>query len=317
VDVVIAIHVEIADEDGGPTAAVAAAALRADLPVIAVPLAQTSPRGIDGRVVVIDTPEAAARAVGHAAARARWLARPEDQVRRPSGVDRAAGAAVIAEAMAHGDEWLAPDRAHRLAEAYRLPLAPARVATTPDGVAAAAAELKCHVALKAIAPGVIHKTEAGAVRLDLPDPEAARLAAADLDARLRVQGYEPSGFLVQQMIGDGVEVLVGALNHPSFGPIVACGAGGTLTELLEDVGMRLAPVGRRTARDLVRALRTAKLLNGWRGAPRCDVGAVVDVITRMATLIDDRPEIAELEINPLIATSDGVSAVDLRVRLQI
>jgi acyl-CoA synthetase (NDP forming)/GNAT superfamily N-acetyltransferase len=316
VDVVIAIHVETADEDGAPTAAVAAAAPRADLPVIVVPLAQTMPRGIDGRVVVIDTPEAAARAVGHAAARARWLARPEDQVRRPSGVNRAAGAAVIAEAIAHGDDWLAPDRARRLAEAYRLPLAPARLATTPDGVAAAAAELNGHVALKAIAPGLIHKTDAGAVRLDLADPQAARLAATELDTHLRALGFAPSGFLVQQMMGEGVELLVGALNHSSFGPIVACGAGGTLAELLDDVGMRLAPLGRRTARDLVGELRTAKLLDGWRGAPRCDVGAVVDVVTRMATLIDDRPEIAELEINPLIATPGGVSAVDLRVRLR-
>lgn len=118
------------------------------------------------------------------------------------------------------------------------------------------------------------------------------------------------------MAGDGVELLVGGLNHPSFGPIVACGAGGTLTELLDDVGMRLAPVGRRGARALVGGLRTAKLLNGWRGAPRCDVTAVVDVVTRVATLIDDRPEIAEVEINPLIATPEGVSAVDLRVRLR-
>ena len=315
VDVVIAIHVEIADEDGGPTAAVAAAADHADMPVVAVRLAQTTPR-VDAGVVLIDTPEAAARAVGHAAARARWLARPDDHVRRPAAVDRAAGAAVVAEALAHGDEWLAPDRAQRLAEAYGLPLAPARIAATVDGVAPAAAALNGPVALKAIAPGLVHKTETGAVSLDLGDPDTARRAAVDLDARLRSRGYEPSGFLVQQMIGEGVELLVGALNHPSFGPIVACGAGGTLTELLDDVGMRLAPVGRRTARDLVRGLRTAKLLSGWRGAPPCDLGAVVDVVTRMGTLIDDRPEIAELEINPLIATPDGVSAVDLRVRLR-
>lgn len=97
---------------------------------------------------------------------------------------------------------------------------------------------------------------------------------------------------------------------------MACGAGGTLTELLDDVGMRLAPIGRRTARDLLRGLRTVKLLDGWRGAPRCDQPAIVDVITRMATLIDDRPEIAELEINPLIATPDGACGVDLRVRLR-
>ena len=316
VDLAIVVHVELADEDGGPIAAVAAAAARFDVPVIAVALAQSAPHGIDGRVVLVDTPEAAARAVGHAAARARWLARPEDPTPRPAGVDRAAGAAVIAEALAGGEEWLAPNQAQELARAYGLPLAPARVVACIAEVAGAAAELDGAVAVKAIAPGLVHKTDADAVRLNLANPEAARLAATDLDARLRAQGYEPSGFLVQDMIGEGVELLVGALNHASYGPIVACGAGGTLAELLDDVGMRLAPVGRRTARDLIRGLRTAKLLDGWRGAPRCDTAAVVDVVVRIATLIDDRPEIAELEINPLIAMPGGVSAVDLRVRLQ-
>ncbi|HEX5922850.1 MAG TPA: GNAT family N-acetyltransferase, partial [Baekduia sp.] len=316
VDVVIVIHVEIGGEDGGPTAAIAAAAARTDVPVIVVPLAQATPRAVDERIVIIDAPEAAARAVAHAAARAHWLARREDPVRRPARVDRAAGAALVAEALVRGDEWLAPDHAQRLAEAYGLPLAPARIAPTFAAVTDVAAELHGHVALKAIVPGLIHKTDAGAVRLALADPAAAGLAAAELDADLRAKGYEPSGFLVQQMVGDGVELLVGGLNHPSFGPIVACGAGGTLTELLDDVGMRLAPVGRHGARALVRGLRTAKLLDGWRGAPRCNITAVVDVVTRVATLIDDRPEIAELEVNPLIATPDGVSAVDLRVRLR-
>jgi acyl-CoA synthetase (NDP forming) len=266
-------------------------------------------------MVVTDTPESAARALRHAAVRARWLDRHHDPEWRPPGIDRAAGAAAVAEGLARGESWLPPDLAARVAEAYGLPLAASRTVGDVVGVGPAAEELGGPVAIKAVAPGLVHKTDAGALRLGLEGAEAAQTAADEMDARLRELGWRPSGFLVQQMIGEGVELLVGGLNHASFGPIVACGAGGTLAELLDDVGMRLAPLGRRSARELVRALRTAKLLEGWRGAPRADTAGVVDVVLRMATLVADRPEIAEVEINPLIARPDGVRAVDLRVRV--
>lgn len=318
VGVVIAVHVELSGEDGGPTIALADAAAGLDVPVIAVPLAQPLPRGAGAAIVVVGSPEVAARAVGHAAARARWIAREEDRVVRPEGIDRPAGAAVLAEALASGAEWLAPDAAQRLAEAYNLPVAAARVVGDVAAVADAAASLDGGrpVAVKAIAPGLVHKTDAGAVRLGLADPGAARAAAAELGAALRAQGIAPTGFLVQPMIGDGVELLVGALNHPSFGPLVLCGAGGTLAELLDDAATRLAPVGPNTAAELVGGLRIARLLAGWRGAPPCDTAAAIDAVARMATLIDDRPEIAEIEINPLIVGPGGATAVDLRVRLR-
>jgi hypothetical protein len=117
------------------------------------------------------------------------------------------------------------------------------------------------------------------------------------------------------MVVGGVELLVGAVSDPVFGPVVACGAGGTTAELWHDVQVRLAPIGRLGAAEMLRALRCFPLLNGWRGAPRAKLRAVEDVIRRMAALVVDRPEIAEIECNPLIATPAGAVAVDLRVRL--
>jgi acyl-CoA synthetase (NDP forming) len=118
------------------------------------------------------------------------------------------------------------------------------------------------------------------------------------------------------MVAGGVELLVGAMSHPTFGPVIACGAGGTTAELWGDVQVRLAPVGRRTAAEMVRALRCFPLLRGWRGAPAAKVAAVEDVVRRLATLAADRPEVAEVECNPLLARPDGAVAVDLRVRVE-
>ena len=124
-----------------------------------------------------------------------------------------------------------------------------------------------------------------------------------------------TGFLVQAMVAGGVELLVGAVSDPTFGAVVACGAGGTTAELWHDVQVRLAPVGRATARQMLRELQCFPLLRGWRGAPRARIAAVEDVVRRIAALAADRPEIAEIECNPLLATPAGAVAVDLRVRV--
>ncbi|MBI5105273.1 MAG: acetate--CoA ligase family protein, partial [Solirubrobacterales bacterium] len=171
------------------------------------------------------------------------------------------------------------------------------------------------LAVKAIAPGMTHKTEHGAVRLGLATPAAAQEAAAALHGSLTAAGFDVTGFLVQQMVAGGVELLVGAMSHETFGPIVVCGAGGVTAELWGDVQVRLAPVARRTATEMVSSLRVAPLLRGWRGAPRAKPGAVEDVVRRMGFLVADRPEVAEAELNPLLATAAGAVAVDLRVRV--
>ncbi len=316
VDTVVAIHIPpLAGRKDDTLAVIGTHAQAATVPVVAVPLAQEAPLGLREQLAVLDTPEDAARALGRIAAYARHITRPADPAIPPPDIDRVAGAAAVAEGLARGGGWLAPDLAMRLARAYGIPVAPAAVVGSPEEVDAAAGALDGPLAVKAIAEGLTHKTEEGAVRLGVATPAAAHAAAVDLDRRLREHGFDVSGFLVQQMVSGGVELLVGAISHPTFGPVVLCGAGGTTAELWGDVQMRLAPVGPRTAAAMVGALRVSALLRGWRGAPAAQAGAVEDVVRRMSALACDRPEIAEVECNPLLATPTGAVAVDLRVRL--
>ncbi|HEU4976169.1 MAG TPA: GNAT family N-acetyltransferase [Baekduia sp.] len=322
VDAVIAIHIPpLAGRDDDTMAVIGRHAPGEPVPVIAVPLAQDPPPGLAERVAVLATPEDAARALGRAAAHAERRARPGDPPVRPGRIDRVAGAAVVARALADARPedggWLAPEAAGRLARAYGIPLVAAAQATSAADVEGVAAALQPPLVVKALVPGLTHKTERGAVRLGVGTRAAAADAAAELEARLGAQGLVVTGFLVQEQVTGGVELLVGAMSHPMFGPVVLCGAGGVTAELWQDVQLRLAPVGRRTAAQMVAGLRCSALLRGWRGAPPVKRGAVEDVVRRVAALAADRPEIAELECNPLLATPAGAVAADLRVRIAI
>jgi len=168
-----------------------------------------------------------------------------------------------------------------------------------------------------IAPGVLHKADVGGVRLHLRGAAAVRRAADKMTESVRdVTGVEPTGFVVQRMATAGVELLIGVVNDPQFGPTVACGAGGTLVELLKDLSVRLTPLTRSDAASMLRELRSFPLLNGYRGATACDIAAVEDVLLRIGDLVDDHPCIAELDCNPVIATAAGATVVDARVRIE-
>jgi acyl-CoA synthetase (NDP forming) len=130
------------------------------------------------------------------------------------------------------------------------------------------------------------------------------------------EGYPVDRFLVQHMVGDGVELLVGVVHDAVFGPVVACGAGGTAVELLKDVAVRLAPLTDRDAAEMVRSLATFPLLDGYRGAPKADVAALEDLLLRVSALVEAHPEIAELDCNPVKALPDGVVVVDARIRVE-
>ncbi len=128
-------------------------------------------------------------------------------------------------------------------------------------------------------------------------------------------GHAPGGFLVQAMVPEGVEMLAGVVSDPDFGPVVACAAGGRAVELLGDVAVRLAPLTRRDASEMVRSLRTFRLLDGYRGAAACDVAALEDVLLRLSALAAARPEIAELDCDPVVVSPHGAVVVDARIRI--
>jgi len=169
--------------------------------------------------------------------------------------------------------------------------------------------------LKAIAPGLVHKSDAGAVRLGL-SPTEVESAARAMRRRVRRAGYALEGFVVQPMAGPGIELLLGVVHDESFGPVIACGAGGTTAELLHDVAVRITPLTDIDAREMLGSLRMFPLLGGYRGAPVCDIEAVEDALLRLSALVETHPEIAELDANPLIAGPTGASIVDARVRVE-
>jgi acetate---CoA ligase (ADP-forming) len=261
-------------------------------------------------------PEDAVRAIGDAAWWSDWRRGPRGTVPPCEACRREQAALIIATALAGGEGWLGPAEVVALLDCYGLPMIATRVVGSPEEAAAAAAELARPVALKAFAPGLVHKTDAGAVRLGLGDPDAVLTAAHEIRAAVAASGSELAGFVVQPMADPGVELLVGVVHDASFGPVLVCGAGGTSAELLGDVVVRITPLTDLDAREMVRSLRTFPLLDGYRGAPKCDIAAVEQVLLALSALVEAHPEIAELDANPLLAGPDGAVIVDARIRLQ-
>jgi acetate---CoA ligase (ADP-forming) len=317
VDAVIALYVPpMVSEPAAIAAAIGRGAERSGVPVAVVLTMADPPRGdLAGRLPVYRFPEEAVRALARAAAHGGWLQRPEEDP--PAvGADAGRAAAAIARALARGGGWMEPGEVAELLDAYGIARPPQRIVASARGARAAARELGGSLVLKGIADGLVHRTDAGAVAVGLRSPTAVGRAAGAMARRLTAEGWAPRGFLVQAMAEPGVELLAGVVADPQFGPVVACAAGGTTAELLADSAVRLTPLGAGDATAMVRSLRSFPLLDGFRGAPRCDVGAVETVLMRIGALADAHPEVVELECNPLIASPAGCLAVDARIRVQ-
>jgi acyl-CoA synthetase (NDP forming) len=227
----------------------------------------------------------------------------------------AEGVAIIGEELAAGAGWMTPEAVIRLLDVHGVPQAPARVVHSVTAAVAAGRELGWPVAIKAVARGLVHKHDVGAVATSLRSPAAVRRAATAIRNSVTSAGFELDGLLVQRMIPGGVELLVGMVQDASFGPVVACGAGGTNTELFKDVAVRITPVTDRDAAEMVRDLQLYPLLMGYRGSVPCDVAAVQTILMRIGAMVDAHPDIAELDCNPVIAGPNGAVVVDARVRL--
>lgn len=223
---------------------------------------------------------------------------------------------MIAAALGRGEVWLGPQSVQALLSCYGMPLLESHPAFTPAEAAAAAAEVAGPVALKAFGARILHKTEAGAVALALPDPSAVEAAARAMAGRLRGAGLEAEGFLVQRMAGEGAEMIVGVVQDPQFGPVIACGAGGTAVELLKDVSVRLTPLNDSEADEMIRGLATFPLLDGHRGRPKADVASLRSLVLRLGALAEDLPEVVEVDLNPVIVGPDGGVVVDARIRVE-
>ena len=224
---------------------------------------------------------------------------------RLDDVDTATAAEVVAAALADDAEaWLDPAATRRLLLAYGLPLVDERLAATPEEAASAATELGYPVVVKTARAGA-HKTESGGVVLDLADAEAVRAAAERIGGPV----------IVQPQVRGGVELLAGVAQDPVFGPLVAFGPGGVMAELIGDARFRLTPLTDVDADELVGAGKAGKLVAGFRGAPAADAAALADILNRLSRLADDFPELAELDLNPVLGLPDRAVIVDARIRL--
>jgi acetyl coenzyme A synthetase (ADP forming)-like protein len=312
VDSAIVLFVPPATAEAGDVAAGIARTLESvstDKPVLAALLsAEGIPEALrtaPAPAALFTYPESAARALGLATQRAEWLRRPAGTVPATDGIDAAAAEQVVARALVTADDiWLAPAETRELLACYGIPLVGERLAETLDGAAEAANELGYPVVVKSGIPGA-HKTESGGVALDLGDEAAVREAAERIGMPV----------IVQPMIAGGTEFLAGIVQDPTFGPLVAFGPGGVLAELIGEAGFRVAPLTDVDAEELLHQEKTGLLVAGYRGAAPSDPVALADLIHRLSRLGVDLPQIAELDLNPVIAGPDGCVVVDARVRV--
>lgn len=260
-------------------------------------------------------PEAAARAASMLHRYAAWRRRPADAAPRTFATDDDQVRRRLARAGEDG--YLAPPDAFAVLEAYGVPVVPWRAVETAEQAAAAARELGFPVALKAVAPGLVHKTELGAVRVDLADGRAVADAADAMAARLARAGVTTSGFLVQAMARGGHEVIFGIATEPRFGPFLMFGLGGKYVEVFRDVLFGVTPLAPAEALEMVRGIRGVRLLEGVRGEPAADFAILAEVLERLGQLATRHPSIVELDVNPFLATPERASACALDVRIRV
>ena len=203
-----------------------------------------------------------------------------------------------------------------LAEAG-VPVTATSLAQTREEAAAQAEAISYPVALKVVSPNVAHKSDVGGVVLGLESHEEV---AEGYDEIIRsVQAAQPSaiieGVSVQEMASPGVEVIVGVTTDPQFGPVMMFGLGGIMVEVLGDVAFRLAPLGEGDARDMIDEIQGRQVLDGVRGQPPVDVGAIEAMLDQVSQFAAEHPEVAELDLNPVIASPEGAIAVDARIVL--
>ncbi|MEU8266153.1 GNAT family N-acetyltransferase [Sphaerisporangium sp. NPDC049002] len=260
-------------------------------------------------------PEQAVHALSRVVEYATWRSRPEDPaVEVPPAQAASAREIVRADLVDHPDgRWLDHDTAARLLGCYGIPVAESVPVDGADSAGEAAARLGLPVVLKATGPDLVHKSDVGGVQVNLRGAEEVRRAYREMRERV---GPAMTGALVQHMVTDGVEMIVGGVAHETFGPLVMVGMGGVTAELLADHAFRVPPISDADAARMLGELRCAPLLRGYRGRPAANAEALRAQIIGVGRLMDDLPEVAELDLNPVIVTPSGAVAVDVRVRLE-
>ncbi len=223
----------------------------------------------------------------------------------------------VGEALSAGRNSLLEHEARHLLRDYQLPVADFILATDVDAAVSAAREFSRPVAMKIVSPEILHKTEAGGVRLNVDGEADVRRAFAEIleNARRYKAGADVRGILVSPMMPKGLEIIVGVTHDDQFGPVIMFGLGGIMVDVLKDVAFRVLPLTEHDARGMLADIKATPILDGVRGTPPVDREALTRLLLRVSSLVVECPQIRELDLNPVFAYSDGVSVVDVRILL--
>jgi acetate---CoA ligase (ADP-forming) len=293
------------------------AELSPDVPLVAVFMNREGPpptlreAGIPSFVF----PENAARALARSVAWESRRGRPAGKVLRPDVDAHQIGRLVAAASRRASGGWLTALDAKALLDGYGIATVRSKLVRTPGEAEAAQIELGCKVVVKVAA--AIHKSDVGGVRLGVTTPAAAADAVRAIRSDMECAGM--AGFatelLVQEQIESGQEMIVGVNHDTLLGPLVLVGLGGKFAELLGDAAVRLAPLTDHDIDDMLQSLRSYRLLTGYRGTPALDLNALIRILHRVSALVDDLPEIAEMDLNPVFVLENRAVAADVRIRL--
>ena len=272
------------------------------------------------RIPVYRFPESAAHALAKVHTYAQWRRTPLGITPNHADLDLERARSICRSRQERGGGWLSPDEVEGVLNAFGLPILRGIMVTTPDEATAAAEALGYPVVVKMASRTLVHKSEWDGVRVNLTGAESVRTALEEIEARLQAAGQIAAldGYLVQPMVAGGVELMVGMIHDPLFGPLLAFGLGGIYVEILRDVVFRITPLTDRDAEEMVQGIRGFELLNGYRGAPPADLEAIKDLVLRVSRLVEEFPEIAELDLNPLKAhrPGEGCTILDARIRIE-
>jgi acyl-CoA synthetase (NDP forming) len=265
-------------------------------------------------------PETPALVLGKAATYAKWRQQPAGMVPDFDDLNLPAVRTICADALSRrGAGWLSVEETRNVLSAIRLPVQPGGVARTADEAASLARRVGYPVAVKLASHQIVHKTEIGGVQLNLTNEEAVLKAFDSMRTRLAETNQLDAmeGVLVQPMMTGGVEVMIGVTDDPLFGPLMAFGLGGIHVEILGDVQFRITPLTDRDAAEIIRGIKGYRLLTGYRGHPPADLDALEETLLRVSRLVEEIPEISELDLNPIFALppGQGCRIVDARIRV--
>ncbi len=293
-------------------------------PILACVMAEDGPQPIctdSGKIPVYEYPEAAGRALAKIAAYAEWRKSTPGLIPDFNDIaSRRARDICLAALASRGPGWLTAEEIRAVLTAMRLPMPREAIAKTADEAVALARRLGFPVAVKLTSHSIVHKSDFGGVHLSLEDENSVRLAFEKIRSNLAAAGRldEMDGVIVQPMIRSGLELMMGVTTDPLFGPLIAFGLGGIHVEIMKDICFRITPLSERDAAEMVQEIHGYRLLEGYRGHPAADIEAIEEMLLRLSRLVEEVPEIAELDLNPVFALPPGQGCViaDARIRVQ-